>query len=84
MKSNKHSGAEFHRCYRSVFSHHDCTAVYHDDCAGLSEARIAASETLVQAPPEGRLYSHLATHGYKPSGHQVHERENDSLAALPF
>jgi hypothetical protein len=83
VKSNEHSGAEFHRCYRSVFSHHDCTAVHHDDCAGLSEAKIAASENSGQAP-EVRLYSHSVSHGHKPAGHQVQEIESNRLEALPF
>jgi hypothetical protein len=83
MKSNKFWGAEFHRCYRSVFSHHHGT-VSHDNCAGLSEAKIAAAENLVNTPAEGRLCSHLALHRCKPSGHQAHERENNSLEALLF
>ena len=84
MKCNSSSGAEFHRCYRTVFSHHDGAAVYHDDCTKLSGAKIAAAETLVNPPSEDRLCGHLAPHAYRPSGHLVHERENTPLEALPF
>jgi len=84
MNSNIYSDAEFHRCYRSVFSPHDFTTVSHDNCAGLSEVKIAASENLLNTPPEGRLCSHSALHRRKPSGHQAHVRENNSLEALLF
>jgi hypothetical protein len=84
MKPNNHRRPELHHCSKSIFFHHDCTAVYHDDCAGLSGAKIAASENSVQAGPEVRLYSHLVAHGHKLSGHQVQERETNSLEPLPF